>query len=280
LSLFHNQIVLFDYLLNYHNIRNIDLRNEIYAKACFNSTPQIIFCFPHIFEHFKLYLAKFGGVALYGLLFDYVGSTLKLMVVMDISYISEKAIVEDSVVMHAGVRVWHFSHIRENVILEEGVVVGTHVYIGPGILIGKNSKIQNRAAIYEPARIGEGVFIGPGAIITNDRNPRAINPNKSQKTSSDWHRAQIDVLEGASIGAGAICVGPISIGKWALVAAGAIVVDKVPNFALVAGVPAKQIGWVGKAGVRLIEQNASRFLCPITQMIYNFNGGQLQEAST
>ena len=199
------------------------------------------------------------------------------MVGMNKNFISNTAIVEDSVTIGANVKIWHHTHIRSNVNLGINVIIGSNVYIGVGVSIGDNSKIQNNSLIYEPAQINDGVFIGPGVIFTNDHNPRAINSDKTQKSSLDWNRAGVVVGEGASIGAGAICVGPIEIGKWVLVGAGAVVVEDVPNYALMVGVPARQIGWVGKDGVKLIEQTSKVFRCPVSKKIYHLEGSNLVE---
>ena len=200
------------------------------------------------------------------------------MVGMNKNFISNTAIVEDSVSIGTNVKIWHHAHIRSNVDLGINVIIGSNVYIGSGVSIGDNSKIQNNALIYEPAQIGNGVSIGPGVIFTNDHNPRAINSDNTQKSSSDWNKASVLVGEGASIGAGAICVGPIEIGKWALVGAGAVVVEDVPNYALMVGVPARQIGWVGKDGVKLIEQSSKVFRCPVSKKLYRLEGSNLIEA--
>jgi len=200
------------------------------------------------------------------------------MVGMNKNFISNTAIVEDSVSIGTNVKIWHHAHIRSNVDLGINVIIGSNVYIGSGVSIGDNSKIQNNALIYEPAQIGNGVFIGPGVIFTNDHNPRAINSDNTQKSTSDWNKAGVVVGEGASIGAGAICVGPIEIGKWALVGAGAVVIEDVPNYALMLGVPARQIGWVGKDGVKLIEQSSKVFRCPVSKKLYRLEGSNLIEA--
>ena len=135
-------------------------------------------------------------------------------------FVSDTASFDASATISNGVKVWDHSKIRENVDISENVIIGSYVYIGPGVKIGKNSKIQNSAQIYEPANINEGVFIGPGVIFTNDHNPRAINPDSSQKSAKDWQSVGVEVSQGASIGAGAVCVGPVQIGEWEWLARG------------------------------------------------------------
>ena len=167
-----------------------------------------------------------------------------------------------------GSSIWHYAQIREDCVLGENVIVGRGAYIGTGVHIGSNCKIQNYALVYEPALLEAGVFIGPGVILTNDEYPRAINPDGTQKSGSDWEAQGVTIREGASIGAGSICVAPVEIGAWSLVAAGSTVTKNVPAFALVAGVPAKRIRWVGKAGVPLMDDGAGNFSCPKTGARY------------
>lgn len=167
-----------------------------------------------------------------------------------------------------GSAIWHYAQVRENCVLGENVIIGRGAYVGTGVHVGPNSKIQNYALVYEPAFLEAGVFIGPGVILTNDEYPRAINPDGSQKNGSDWEASGVTIREGASIGAGSICIAPVEIGAWSLVAAGSTVTKNVPAFALVAGVPAKRIRWVGKAGVPLTDDGAGNFTCPKTGARY------------
>ena len=176
--------------------------------------------------------------------------------------------VAQSALVSASASIWHYAQVREESHLGENVIVGRGAYIGTGVQVGANCKIQNYALIYEPARLEAGVFIGPGVILTNDQYPRAINPDGSQKSGSDWEATGVVIREGASIGAGSICIAPVEIGAWALVAAGSTVTKNVPAFALVAGVPAKRIRWVGKAGVPLENEGAGKFICPKTGTRY------------
>ena len=181
-------------------------------------------------------------------------------------------------VIHDSATVWAFSQIREGVVIGENVIIASHAYIGAGVSIGKNSKIQSSAMVFEPAIIGEGVFIGPGVILTNDLYPRAINPDGSRKSTDDWHAVGVEILEGASIGAGSVCVAPITIGKWAVVAAGSVVVHDVKDYSLVAGVPAKRIGWVGKYGVPLKMVSDGLYECPKSSEKYFVNSlGDLEK---
>ena len=162
--------------------------------------------------------------------------------------------------------VWQRTHIRERARIGAHTIIGAGAYIGPGVVVGERCKVQNHALVYEPAIVADGVFIGPAVVFTNDRHPRAVNPDGSQKSAADWEPVGVTVLSGASIGARAVCVAPVTIGRWALVAAGSVVVRDVPDFAMVAGAPARRIGWVGPAGEALLEVagDADRLVCPRT----------------
>ena len=150
-----------------------------------------------------------------------------------------------------GTRVWDGAVVREDARIGAECIIGRGAYIGIGVRVGDHCKIQNNALVYDPAVIGDGVFIGPGATLTNDRLPRAISPTGELKRADDWDPVGVTVDTGASIGAGAVCVAPVRIGAWAMVAAGSVVVRDVPDHALVAGNPARQIGWVGRDGRRM-----------------------------
>ncbi len=187
--------------------------------------------------------------------------------------------VDERAKIGAGTTVWHLAQIREDAEVGAGCVIGRGAYVGPGVIIGSNTKLQNYALVYEPARLGDGVFIGPAAVLTNDAHPRAVTPDGRLKTGADWTAVGVLIGEGAAIGARAVCVAPVVVGRWALVAAGAVVVADVPDFALVAGVPARQIGWVGRAGVRLTATGDGTFVCPRTGTRYVESDGLLAEAS-
>ena len=150
--------------------------------------------------------------------------------------------------------------------------------IGPGVRVGDNCKLQNYSLVYEPARLADGVFVGPAAVLTNDLHPRAITPEGYAQGADDWVAVGVTVGEGASIGARAVCIAPVRIGEWATVAAGAVVTQDVPAYAVVAGVPARQMGWVGKAGHRLKQDDGGIWLCPATGSRYEEIDGQLLPA--
>ena len=173
--------------------------------------------------------------------------------------------------------VWHLAQIREGAEIGVGCIIGRSAYIGPGVRLGQRCKVQNHALVFGPAWLDDGVFVGPAAVFTNDRYPRAITPEGSIKSAEDWKPAGVTVCYGASIGAGAVCVAPVTVGRWAVVAAGSVVVADVPDFALVGGVPARFLRWVGPAGVALEAANDGRFRCPQTGAAYIQSGDTLRE---
>jgi len=171
--------------------------------------------------------------------------------------------------------VWHLAQIREYAQVSAGCIIGRGVYIGPGVIIGHNCKVQNLALIYEPALLEDGVFVGPAVVFTNDSFPRAINLDGSRRSNDDWQPVGVTVRTGASIGARAVCVAPLTIGRYALVAAGSVVTRNVPDYAMVMGVPAKHAGWVGRAGIPLVAQDDGVFVCPQTEERYLERDGVL-----
>ena len=181
-----------------------------------------------------------------------------------------------------GTSIWHLAQVRENAEIGKNCIVGRGSYIGEGLKMGDNCKVQNYALVYEPAELADGVFVGPAAVLTNDLFPRAINADGSLKSASDWDHVGVTLKRGASVGARAVCVAPVTVGEWATVAAGSVVTKDVPDFALVAGVPARRIGWVGQSGVRLqpVEGSENRFKCPKTGQIFEqISDSELREVS-
>ncbi|MFC1419613.1 acyltransferase [Streptacidiphilus cavernicola] len=193
--------------------------------------------------------------------------------------IQPSAQVDETAEVGEGSAVWDLAQIREGATLGANCVVGRGAYVGPGVRIGDNVKLQNHALVYEPAVLGDGVFIGPAVVFTNDHFPRAVTPDGRLKRGDDWEAVGVLVAEGASVGARAVCVAPVRLGRWALVAAGAVVTRDVPDFALVAGVPARRIGWVGRAGARLVAKDGESGVweCPTTGALYQEQDGELGE---
>lgn len=190
--------------------------------------------------------------------------------------IVDSADVSPGATVGEGSSIWHLAQVREDAVLGRNCIIGRGAYVGTGVTMGDNCKVQNYALVYEPAQLGDGVFIGPAVVLTNDTYPRAINADGTQKSAHDWEPVGVTVERGASIGARATCVAPVTIGAWATVAAGAVVVKDVPAFALVAGVPARRIGWVGEAGVPLIAgDKPNLWVCPTTGARYIEDDGTL-----
>jgi acetyltransferase-like isoleucine patch superfamily enzyme len=183
------------------------------------------------------------------------------------THISHTADVADTASIGEGSRIWHLAQVREDAVVGQRCIIGRGAYVGTGVVLGDDCKVQNYALVYEPARLGRGVFIGPAVVLTNDQYPRAVNADLSQKSASDWEAVGVTIGDGAAIGARAVCIAPLTIGRWATVAAGAVVSRDVPDFALVAGVPARRLGWVGHAGVPLTE-DGDVWRCPASGRTY------------
>ena len=164
--------------------------------------------------------------------------------------------IEKGALIGDGTKVWHGAHIRTNAQLGENCVVGKSVFIDTGVKIGNNVKIQNFATLYLGLTVEDGVYIGPCVAFTNDKMPRAINIDGSLKSAKDWNLLETKVGEGASIGANSTILPGISIGKWAMVGAGAVVTKNVPDFAVVVGNPARV---VGRADVQVPPASGQEF---------------------
>ena len=193
--------------------------------------------------------------------------------------IVDSADVSDQATIGDNSSVWHLAQVCEGAVLGENCIVGRGAYVGTGVRMGNNCKLQNYALVYEPAVLEDGVFVGPAVCFTNDHYPRSIAPDGTLKRGDDWEAVGVTCREGSSIGARSVCVAPVTIGRWALVAAGSVVVKDVPDFALVAGVPARRLRWVGRAGVPLVPGEApGEWICPQTAERYIESNDTLTEA--
>jgi UDP-2-acetamido-3-amino-2,3-dideoxy-glucuronate N-acetyltransferase len=189
--------------------------------------------------------------------------------------VQASADVADDALLGEGTSVWHLAQVRERAVLGQNCIVGRGAYVGTGVRMGDNCKLQNYALVYEPAVLEDGVFVGPAVVLTNDHYPRSITPDGQLKRGDDWEPVGVTVRKGASIGARSVCIAPVTIGAWALVAAGSVVVKDVPDFALVAGVPARRVGWVGRDGTPLQQTGEGAWRCPHTQEAYTERDGVL-----
>ncbi len=187
--------------------------------------------------------------------------------------------VDDRAELGAGTQVWHLAQVRENARIGRDCIIGRGAYVGPGVVLGDHVKLQNYALVYEPARLEDAVFIGPSAVLTNDVYPRSVGVTGQVKRPADWEAKGVVVREGASVGARAVILAGVEIGRWALVAAGAVVTRDVPDFGLVAGVPARRIGWVGRAGVTLVPEGDSRWRCPETGELFTETDDTLSDVN-
>ena len=158
----------------------------------------------------------------------------------------ETAVVDEGAEIGAGTKVWHFSHVSAGSAIGEGCSLGQNVFVAPRVTVGRGVKIQNNVSLYEGVVLEDFVFCGPSMVFTNVRTPRSAFP---RNTAADY--ATTLVKRGASIGANATIVCGTTVGEWSFVAAGAVVTRDVPAYALMAGVPAKRIGWVCECGVTL-----------------------------
>lgn len=173
----------------------------------------------------------------------------------------ESAIIDEGCTIGEGVKIWHFSHVMPNCTIGDKCNIGQNVVISPDVVLGKNVKIQNNVSIYTGVVCEDDVFLGPSMVFTNVINPRSAVNRKSEY-------AKTVVKKGASIGANATIVCGHDIGAFAFIGAGAVVTKNVPDYALLVGNPAKQIGWVSEYGHRLNFDENGIALCPETNQKY------------
>ena len=163
-------------------------------------------------------------------------------------YIHPTADVSTNAKLGEGTKVWHQAQVREGAVIGRHCIIGKGVYVDKDVHIGDFCKLQNGAFVFHGFSVEDGAFLGPGAMLLNDKHPRATNAHGALQSETDWQVVPTKVEDGASVGANATILCGLTIGRNAMVAAGAVVTKDVPPHALVAGVPAKIIGWVCECG--------------------------------
>lgn len=181
--------------------------------------------------------------------------------------IHPSAIVDDGAQIGDGSRVWHFAHICAGARIGEGCSFGQNVFVGNDVTIGNNVKVQNNVSVYDAVHLEDDVFCGPSMVFTNVYNPRS-----AVKRKSEYRRTLVRI--GATLGANSTIVCGTTVGRYAFVGAGAVVNRDVPDFALVVGVPARQVGWMSRFGERieLPLQGEGETVCPHTGDRYRLQG--------
>ncbi len=188
-------------------------------------------------------------------------------------YIDKRAVVDDNVSIGDGTKVWHFSHVQSGSKIGEKCVIGQNVNIGNNVTIGNYVKIQNNVSVYEGVTLEDYVFCGPSMVFTNILNPRSKYP----QVGAQYYIKTL-VKEGASLGANCTIVCGHTIGRFAMVGAGAVVTKDIPDYALVVGNPAKIIGWYSEAGKKLDFKNGNEDYCEKSGKKYKMENGTVTEA--
>ena len=187
-------------------------------------------------------------------------------------YAHPTAVVDEGCTIGNGVKIWHFSHIMSQCIIGDHCNIGQNVVISPEVVLGKNVKIQNNVSIYTGVTCGDDVFLGPSCVFTNVTNPRSGVNRRGQYDKTH-------VGDGASIGAYATIVCGHDIGQFAFVGAGAVVTKNVPDYALIVGNPAKQIGWMSEYGHRLNFDEVGKAVCEESGQCYELKEGMVKRIS-
>lgn len=187
-------------------------------------------------------------------------------------YAHETAIVDEGCTIGKGTKIWHFSHIMTNCTLGENCNIGQNVVVSPDVILGNNVKVQNNVSLYTGVICEDDVFLGPSMVFTNVVNPRSGVNRRGQYSKTT-------VKKGASIGANATIVCGHDIGEYAFIGAGAVVTKHVPNYALMVGNPARQIGWMSEYGHRLNFDENSKAVCPESNEEYLLTDGSVKKIS-
>lgn len=187
-------------------------------------------------------------------------------------YVNEYAVIDNNVEIGEGTKVWHFTHIQSGAKIGKFCVLGQNVNVGNNVTIGNYVKIQNNVSVYEGVSLEDYVFCGPSMVFTNIKDPRSKYPQVGSK-----YYIKTLVKEGASLGANSTIVCGITIGRYAFIGAGAVVTKDVPDFALVVGNPAKIVGWVSEAGIKLKFNEEGTTFCPKSGKKYKLENERVFE---
>jgi UDP-2-acetamido-3-amino-2,3-dideoxy-glucuronate N-acetyltransferase len=185
-------------------------------------------------------------------------------------FIHPTAVVDEGATLGEGTKVWHFSHIMSDAVVGERCNIGQNVVISPGVILGSNVKIQNNVSLYTGVICDDDVFLGPSCVFTNVVNPRSAVNRRGQY-------AQTRVGRGASIGANATIVCGHDIGQFAFIGAGAVVTKQVPDYALVVGNPARQMGWMSEFGHKLLFDEQGQATCSESGEAYRLDQGKVSK---
>ena len=181
-------------------------------------------------------------------------------------YAHESAVIDEGCRIGKDSKIWHFSHIMSDCDIGEKCNIGQNVVVSPGVVLGKNVKVQNNVSIYTGVKCEDDVFLGPSCVFTNVTNPRSAVIRRG-----DY--AETIVKKGASIGANATIICGNNIGNFALIGAGAVITKEVPNYALMVGNPAKQMGWISEYGHRLNFNENNKATCAESGQVYELKKG-------
>ncbi len=187
-------------------------------------------------------------------------------------FVHETAVVDEGCTIGEGTKIWHFSHVMSNCTLGQNCNLGQNVVVSPDVILGNNVKVQNNVSIYTGVNCEDDVFLGPSCVFTNVINPRSGVNRRGQYEKTT-------VKKGATIGANSTIVCGHDIGKYAFIGAGAVVTKNVPDYALLVGNPAKQIGWMSEYGHRLEFDENGRAICSESKEEYELKNGQVAKIS-
>ena len=169
--------------------------------------------------------------------------------------VSGQAIIGD------GTTIWRDVQVREGATIGEDCVLAKGVYVDFEVTIGRRCKLENNVSVFNPTVLEDGVFLGPGVVVTNDRVPRAVNPDGTRKGPEDWKPLGVRICTGAAVGAGSVLLPGVTVGAWALIGAGSVVTADVPPHGLAVGNPARLIGYVCACGARLVGDDEKTLVC-------------------